>query len=328
MISNQIKAMYEDRLLRGEINQMISNKTIEKHNNNISILDRHLGKSISDSIEEMEWIDLPFSNINASILSMKNKQGKQMSLSTQHSYISSFIVALRCKYLEDYYQKQSFEQAKKHIAKDSDFTKSLKTYKEGASTRDGQTAPKRNDVEQAMNEYFQDSMETLDNKLILSIYKNHPFRLEVADLIYIDPRNYNLMKKKGELTNNYLVKSKGRGRTMFFSFSDYKTNGTYGLREIDVSDKFLKELMYEKLIPMKTGSRVFGTMSRNNLTKRITYLFEKKGMKKITPTTLSKLIISGQFKGNDAQKIIMNQKKLAQERGHSIDTQQQTYVSK
>ncbi len=328
MISNQIKTMYEDRLLRGEINKMVSDKTIEKHHNNISILDRLLGKN-SGSIEEMEWIDLPFSNINASILSMKNKQGKEMpSLSTQHSYISSFLVALRCKYPEDYYQKESFEQAKKHLSKESDFAKSLKTYKEGASERDGKTAPKKNDIEQIMNEYFQDSMETLDNKLILSIYKNHPFRLEVADLIYIDPRKYNLMKKKNELTMNYLVKSKGRGRKMFFSFSDYKTNGTYGLREINVSDKFLKELMYEKLIPMKTGSRVFGTMSRNNLTKRITYLFEKKGMKKITPTTLTKLIISGQFKGNDAQKIIMNQKKLAQERGHSIDTQQQSYVLK
>jgi hypothetical protein len=144
MISNQIKTMYEDRLLRGEINKMISNKTIEKHNNNIAILDRLLGKN-SDSIEEMEWIDLPFSNINASVLSMKNKQGKEMSLSTQHSYISSFIVALRCKYLEDYYHKESFEQAKKHLSKESDFSKSLKTYKEGASERDGETAPKKND---------------------------------------------------------------------------------------------------------------------------------------------------------------------------------------
>lgn len=324
MITDQIVAMYQDRLTRGEINKMVSMKTIEKHSNNISILDRILGKN-SESIEQMEWVDLPFSDINACVLSMKNKQGKEMSLSTQHSYVSSFLVAIRCKYPEDYFQKESFEEGKKHLSKDSDFSKSLKQYKDGASQRDGETAPKRVDVENIMKEYFEDQDETLDNKLILCIYKNHPFRLEVADLIYLDPRKYNLMKKNNELTGNYLVKSKGKGRTLMFSFSDYKTNGTYGLREVPVSDKFLKELMYEKLIPMKSGSRVFGTMSRNNLTKRITYLFEKKGMKKITPSLLSKLIITGEFKDTESQKVIDQQKKLAKERGHSIDVQQHTY---
>ena len=182
-------------------------------------------------------------------------------------------------------------------------------------------------IEKIIDDYCCDEQESIDNKLILSIYRHHPFRLEVADMIYLNPRKYNSLKKKGELNGNYFVKSKGMRGKMFFSFSDYKTDQTYGTREIDVKDKKLKQLFYEKIIPMEVGTRVFGKMSRNNLTKRMTSLFERKEIKKITPTIMTKLILGEQFGGDTvAKEVIKKANDLAQERGHSLGVQQNTYV--
>jgi hypothetical protein len=54
--------------------------------------------------------------------------------------------------------------------------------------------------------------------------------------------------------------------------------------------------------------------------------FEKRGLQKITPTVMSKLILNNEFGSEEAQKVISKQKALAQERGHSVSTQQNNYV--
>lgn len=311
-----VQEMYENRLNRGEIKNMVSKKTIDKHTANIDTLNKLIPDFETKSFDE----------VNEVIKNMKTRTGIA-SLSTQHSYISSYIVLCRCTDFEKYYQNENFKQAVQYIHKDGLFAKSLATYKKGSSERYNASAPDKKIIEKIIDEYCCDEQESIDNKLILSIYRHHPFRLEVAEMIYLNPRKYNALKKKGPLTGNYFVKSKGMRGKMFFSFSDYKTDKTYGTREIDVKDKKLKQLFYEKIIPMEVGTRVFGTMSRNNLTKRITSLFERKEIKKITPTIMTKLILGEQFGGDTvAKEVIKKANDLAQERGHSLGVQQNTYV--
>jgi hypothetical protein len=315
-----VQQMYEQRLARGEIANMVSQTTIDKHTNNIATLHK--------LIPQENWFeDMEFSQVNEVIKNMETRTGTA-SLSTQHSYISSYIVLCRCKDPETYFNSKDFKEATQYIHKDGPFAKSLATYKKGSSERYNASAPDKKKVEDIIEEYCCDEKESIDNKLLLSIYRHHPFRLEVADMIYLNPRKYNALKKKGELTGNYFVKSKGMRGKMFFSFSDYKTDKTYGTREIDVKDKKLKQLFYQKIIPMEVGTRVFGKLSRNNLTKRINYLFEKKGIKKITPTVMTKLILGEQFgkESPEAKEVINKAKQLAQERGHSLGVQQNTYV--
>ena len=272
-----VQEMYENRLARGEIKNMVSQRTIDKHTVNIDTLNKLIPDFETKSFDE----------VNEVIKNMKTRTGIA-SLSTQHSYISSYIVLCRCQDFEKYYESENFKQAVQYIHKDGSFAKSLATYKKGSSERYNASAPDKKMIEKIIDEYCCDEQESIDNKLILSIYRHHPFRLEVADMIYLNPRKYNSLKKKGELNGNYFVKSKGMRGKMFFSFSDYKTDKTYGTREIDVKDTKLKQLFYEKIIPMEVGTKVFGTMSRNNLTKRITSLFERKEIKKITPTIITK----------------------------------------
>ena len=315
-----VTQMYEQRLARGEINHMVSKTTIDKHTNNIATLHK--------LIPQENWFeDMDFSQVNEVIKNMKTRTATA-SLSTQHSYISSYIVLCRCKDPENYFESKDFKEAVQYIHKDGAFAKSLATYKKGSSERYNASAPNKKNVEDIIDGYCCDEKESLDNKLILSIYRHHPFRLEVAEMIYLNPRKYNALKKKQELTGNYLVKSKGMRGKMFFSFSDYKTDKTYGTREIDVKDKKLKQLFYQKIIPMEVGTRVFGKMSRNNLSKRITYLFDKKGINKVTATVMTKLILGEQFgeQAPEAKEVIKKAKELAQERGHSLGVQQNTYV--
>jgi len=236
-------------------------------------------------------------------------------------------VLCRCKDPENYFESKDFKEAVQYIHKDGVFSKALREYKKGSSERYNASAPDKKKVEDIIDQYCCDEKESLDNKLLLTIYRHHPFRLEVADIVYLNPRKYNALKKQGQLTGSYLVKSKGMRGKMFFSFSDYKTDKTYGTREIDVKDKKLKQLFYQKIIPMEVGTRVFGKMSRNNLSKRITYLFEKREMKKITPTIMTRLILGEQFGGDTlAESVIKKAQELALERGHSLGTQQNTYV--
>jgi len=298
---------------------MVSQKTIDKHTNNIAILDK--------LIPQEKWFEeMDFSQVNEVIKNMETRTGGTASLSTQHSYVSSYIVLCRCKDPHTYFNSKDFKEAIQYIHKDGEFAKSLASYKKGSSERYNASAPDKKQVESIIEGYCCDENESIDNKLLLSIYRHHPFRLEVADMIYLNPRKYNALKKKEQLTGNYFVKSKGMRGKMFFSFSDYKTDKTYGTREIDVKDKKLKQLFYQKIIPMEVGTRVFGTMNRNNMTKRITSLFEKKGMKKITPTVMTKLILGEQFGGTQAKEVIKKANDLAKERGHSLGTQQNTYV--
>ncbi len=311
-----VRQMYENRLARGEINNMVSKTTMDKHTNNITAL-----QSLIPDIETKS-----FDEVNEVIKNMKTRTGIA-SLSTQHSYVSSYIVLCRCNKPDNYFEDDNFKEAVQYIHKDGVFSKALREYKKGSSERYNASAPDKKKVEDIIDQYCCDEKESLDNKLLLTIYRHHPFRLEVADIVYLNPRKYNALKKQGQLTGSYLVKSKGMRGKMFFSFSDYKTDKTYGTREIDVKDKKLKQLFYQKIIPMEVGTRVFGKMSRNNLSKRITYLFEKREMKKITPTIMTRLILGEQFGGDTlAESVIKKAQELALERGHSLGTQQNTYV--
>ena len=138
-----VQEMYENRLARGEIKNMVSQRTIDKHTVNIDTLNKLIPDFEKKSFDE----------VNEVIKNMKTRTGIA-SLSTQHSYISSYIVLCRCQDFENYYQTENFKQAVQYIHKDGSFAKSLATYKKGSSERYNASAPDKKMIEKNKQTLF------------------------------------------------------------------------------------------------------------------------------------------------------------------------------
>ena len=119
-----VRQMYENRLARGEINNMVSKTTMDKHTNNITAL-----QSLIPDIDTKS-----FDEVNEVIKNMKTRTGIA-SLSTQHSYVSSYIVLCRCNKPDNYFEDDNFKEAVQYIHKDGVFSKALREYKKGSSER-------------------------------------------------------------------------------------------------------------------------------------------------------------------------------------------------
>lgn len=328
MIESQLLKMYQSRIDRGEDGAKIPAKnTLIKHVGNITILDKKMGLNTGDATT-MEWADKPFDEINKVIVEMKGKTGQPVSLSTRNSYVTSLVLLIRIRYPEDHFEKQNFKDVKAYLSPKGTFKKSLVDYKQGATTRDKVHAPPKQKIDGIIDEFVATIGGDLMMKVILSIYKNHPIRLEVADLIYIGPRDYTKLKKNKQLTGNYVVRSKAVRGPMYFSFNDYKTFDSYGERKFPVKNKILKDMINHHILtsPLLPKTRLFGDMTRNQLSKKITGFFQKYGLEKVTPTVLTKLLLTQTFEGEDEKKTIERQKQLAYERGHSLGAQQNNYV--
>ena len=299
MIESQLLKMYQSRVDRGEDGAKIPAKnTLIKHVGNITTLDKRMGLNTGDA-ETMDWCDKPFDEMNQVIIAMKGKTGEPVSLSTRNSYLSSLILLIRIRYPDDHFEKQNFKDAKAYVSPKGAFRQSLIDYKQGATARDKVDAPVKQKIDEIIDEFVQAAGGDLVMKVLLSIYQNHPIRL---------------------------VRSKAYRGPIYFSFNDYKTFESYGERKFSVTNKKLRSLMSLHLLSLTSGDRLFGDMSRNQLTKKITGFFQKKGIDKVTPTVLTKLLLTQTFEGEDEQKVVERQKQLAYERGHSVSTQQNAYV--
>ena len=328
MIESQLLKMYQSRVDRGEDGAKIPAKnTLIKHVGNITTLDKRMGLNTGDATT-MDWCDKPFDEMNQVIIAMKGKTGEPVSLSTRNSYLSSLILLIRIRYPDDHFEKQNFKDAKAYVSPKGAFRQSLIDYKQGATARDKVDAPEKQKIDEIIDEFVESAGGDLVMKVLLSIYQNHPIRLEVAELIMIHPVDYTRMKKKDQLKGNYLVRSKAYRGPIYFSFNDYKTFEAYGERKFSITNKRLRDLMTLHVLTLTSGDRLFGNMNRNQLTKKITGFFQKKGIDKVTPTVLTKLLLTQTFEGEDEQKVLERQKQLAYERGHSIGMQQNAYVFK
>jgi hypothetical protein len=183
--------------------------------------------------------------------------------------------------------------------------------------------PDYDKIQELVNTHLADNKSYAHKRLnlILRIYMQYPFRLEVADLIYIKGKKE---YKKLDKTKNYLVKdSKG----FFFSFNDYKTSDTYKERVIRIENTLLRARLnsFIKENEISSGERLWSDLSRNTMTKQVTKFFNDRGIKKVTPTTLTKLLIKNAYEKMPSE-LKEIQQELARQRGHSIDTQLQIYL--
>jgi len=315
-MEGQIKNMYLKRKQKMEIKKMPSDTTIKKHTVNLKKLHKHITGHTegaeTDDIKDLTWTNKELDFIVDKVKSMPGRKSETIGISAQQAYYFSILVGIRSQNFADYEQVELYPKLWEMLQ--GGFGKDLKDYKK---SKENVNLPDFDTVKDLI-----DNMPISDLKLILTIYKIFPFRLEVADLIFIPTKKAFMKLNKEERSDNYLVK---KGSNYFFSFNNYKTGEKYGERRIDVSNMGLKLLLKNKTKGMKQGERLFPDLTRTNMSTQITKFFKDNGLDDMNPTAMTKLIIREAYEqmGPELKK---TQERLAKERGHSIQTQLEIYL--
>ena len=321
-MNTQIKEMYSRRLDKMEIKKMPTQRTIDKHATNLMKLNNHITKgSLSPKdIRGLTWLYLDVDDLLKEIRSLPGRKTEFIGPSAIQAYVFSVLVGIRVVEFDHYEKNPTYTALWKMLqskSKDSLGTE-IKEYK---SDKSDVFVPDFEIVDPLITEFVKSESDDLNMKIILAIYRTYPFRLETSELKFIK----NLHAWKTTLkTENYLVKhTKG----FFFSFNNYKTYDRYGERKIDINSKELVKLLKIKTKNMESDEFFFGNdgMLRNTMSKKITTFFDQKGIKGVTPTNLTKMIIQREYSKLDpAMRTI--QDRLAKERGHSVETQMEVYL--
>tara|TARA_R110000823_G_scaffold37132_1_gene101008 strand:- start:159 stop:1157 length:999 start_codon:yes stop_codon:yes gene_type:complete len=134
--------------------------------------------------------------------------------------------------------------------------------------------------------------------VIFKIYEMLPIRNEIANVIVIKSKDYNLLTKEQQDNTNYLVSTPS---SIAFYFNNYKTARTYGLRIVEIP-KSLK-LIIQKWIRIKGDStpNLFvqkknnEVLTNNNLTKLLTRASMKYMGKSVSTVLLRKIFYSEKY---------------------------------
>lgn len=316
---NEIREMYSKRLERAEIKKMPSETTIKKHASNILNLSKQFYSIAEDEMDNDWLLKSDIDTLFEKIKKMPGKNGNPIGLSAQQSYLFSTLVGIRTIDFDNFHKNNLFISINKLLKEEKGLTQQLYEHKRSKTDE----LPDYDKIQELVNTHLADNKTYAHKRLnlILRIYMQYPFRLEVADLIYIKgKKEYKNLDKKG----NYLVKdSKG----LFFSFNDYKTSDTYKERVIRIENTLLRARLtsFIKENEISSGERLWSDLSRNTMTKQITKFFSDRDIKKVTPTTLTKLLIKNAYEKMPSE-LKEIQQELARQRGHSIDTQLQIYL--
>lgn len=153
--------------------------------------------------------------------------------------------------------------------------------------------------------------------ILFHILKEIPTRLDYDQMKVISQREYNTLKKKNELTKNYLVSSRGSYK---FSFNEYKTNKIYGENIVEVGKPLkLKINLFLKLNDYKIGDIIF-PLTRNGMSSLLTKTSDKIIKKRVSVQILRKFYISEKYGGLPQEQV--NDAKMM---SHSVGTQQVVY---
>ena len=224
------------------------------------------------------------------------------------------------KYVEDQQSNKISEKQKNNFVSLDELKEMLKTM-EKVIKSDGIT--KKNQIS------VQDK-ELLMVNLIYNMLIEVPTRNDMADMKLITNTMFNKIDKdKG----NYIVKGKNM---MTMVLNDYKTNGKYGEKKIELSKDLQKKInRYVKLIKVKNGEALFtsstGRPYTRNEISQILLKNSKKYLdgKSIGSTMVRKIVVSDKF-GPDSElsKLKSEQAELADKMGHSVSTQEMVYSKK
>ncbi len=163
------------------------------------------------------------------------------------------------------------------------------------------------------------NIKTLMNYTMFEILMKHPFRNDLAGMIYIGKREYNTLKKQGKLLEkNYLVQE---GNNMFFVLRDYKTAKKYGEKKIPV-DKSVKAKLrkYIREGKIEKGDVLFD-IPKESYSHNLIEASLKYSGKRIGTTMIRHIYLSD--KHGEAKKVMDAD---AKQMGHSVAVQQGIYV--
>ena len=266
-----------------------------------------------------------------------------LKISTQKTYLASLVVALDSmkekkydKALEKYREimidniksyNDEVKEQKKSETQDVNWT-SMKSLKKVISNYRKELIDK-GIFKKEEPDLTRKDKDLLQKWLVGSLYvidnDNPPLRLEnYVPLEIISLKDYNKLSDKELEGNNYLVNVSRNKK--FFSFGEYKTSKTYGVKKIDVGSKLNSVLN----LYLRTHSNKYlilnnrdEAMSPNGLSKYITKVFEPSG-KKITANLMRHIYISEFMTGPS----IKEKEELADKMLHSSSASTQELYAK
>jgi len=153
---------------------------------------------------------------------------------------------------------------------------------------------------------------------IYSLLLHLPIRNDMAGMKYV--------KKTGikEDEFNYLVKDKNK---MYIILNNYKTNKTFGQKELTVPPELKKVFnMYIKYMKKDYGDILFvssrnNPLNRNQISQLLIKTSQKYLGKNISTTMMRKVVLSDKFSESNEDK-----KKMAHITGHSVSTMDLSYI--
>ena len=296
----------------------IKNATLKNYLRNINLLAKRItGK---------EFKSVAFLNDYGKV----KKELKNISLSTQKTYLASIIVALdaigakddttlnkykvllqdtKSVYNEDKNGREKNAKEKGEWVSIKDLEKVLK--KLGREVRE-RNIGKKDELNKA-------DMKLLQKFVVASLYllDNDPRRNVYATMDIIKEGD------KTEKDKNYLV-VKGRNKKSFF-IQDQKSKKFKDPQKLPVNKKLNKVLnlwlKYNKSSHLILDSRG-NKMNRNQLTKYLNNIFSGTG-KKISTTMIRKIFLSNEYGST-----LSNMEETAKNMGHTTKTAQKNYIKK
>lgn len=149
---------------------------------------------------------------------------------------------------------------------------------------------------------------------------NHPPVRNDYTMEIIDFKDYNKLSEKDKDNNNYLVNKNKSNK--FFSFGNYKSKDTYGIKKIKLSEKINKIiniwLKYNKSKHLFLDS-LGQPIKANGISKLLYKIFEPSG-KKISSSLLRHIFVSETFPPQTEER-----QKIASNMMHSVEMQSGVY---
>lgn len=222
---------------------MISDLTMKQYLSSLNKLHRFI--TGRDEILTMDWIYAKDKISDYIETNPTNKKPRSVSSKRNTlSYILTIFKFLKDETSEKYYSEKYIEQY--NIINDK--TNST----ENNSLKQSEKIISMEKLNELISILKKNNLIT--EYLLFKLLKLYAMRNEVGTLILIDLKDYNLLKKKKQLTENYLVMGKHK---LIISRSIYKTFKTYGMKEIIINDKVLRSELKDYVADKKMGDPVF-----------------------------------------------------------------------
>ena len=251
------------------------------------------------------------------------------SVSTQKNYISTVVVVLRAHGdmtdLLERYVKILGEYFKQMRNKNMQQEKSKKEEKNWTSM--ASLVKIRNNIKAGLSESLKKDKLTsseffrLQEYVVASLYTMQPPPRNDTSFVIVPESKYNKLNDEN-LKDNYLV-IKTRNKK-FFSYGEYKTAKTYGIKKFDVNPE-LNSVINLWLKFNKTGYLLLNNrmkrISSNSITKLLNRVFAATG-KQIGSTMIRHIYLTERYKPESLEKA-----KDSDAMMHSI-AQQSTYIKR